>query len=183
MLIFLLLPALSSFIKRTSPASNTCPFFFLINVFKLFICMIRTVGICFICITVHYYHYLFYFTNCPRFAMAFLDDSTHRSVLCLKINPLQEMPVWRCGIGGKWKCIGWRRKMPVVLKDKGYWNPDPGCSKNERQRPWIQKLRVAITPDFYTVAGDLTIWQLARRFKKNIYMSVSSEHTEVSQKP
>lgn len=40
------------------------------------------VGICFICITVHYYHYLFYFTNCPRFAMAFLDDSTHRSVLC-----------------------------------------------------------------------------------------------------
>lgn len=27
----------SSFIKRTSPASNTCPFFFLINVFKVYL--------------------------------------------------------------------------------------------------------------------------------------------------
>ena len=85
----------------------------------------------------------------------------------LKINPLQEMPVWRCGIGEKMKMYRWRRKNAQGMKDKGYWNQILAAPRMKDKRLiWIQKLRVPNTPDFYTLAGDLTIWHLARRFNK-----------------
>lgn len=67
-----------------------------------------------------------------------------------------------------------RKKNENVEKEKcpGVWrtrvlNPDPGCSKHERQKTHAYRSSgYQICPDIYTLAGDLTIWQLARRFKK-----------------
>lgn len=87
----------------------------------LFICMIWTRG------------YLFYMHYSPLLSLFILFHKL--SQVCyglfrwfnsqisalLKINPLQEMPVWRCGIGGKMKMYRWRSKNARGMKDKGYW--------------------------------------------------------------
>ena len=167
MVIFLLL----SFFLHSSNGlllqATAVPFFFLISVFKLFICMSMDSWV-FILYALQSITIIIYSISqiVPGLLWHFRWFNSQISAL-LKINPLQEMPVWRCGIGEKMKMYRWRRKNAQGMKDKGYWNQILAAPRMKDKRLiWIQKLRVPNTPDFYTLAGDLTIWQLARRFKK-----------------
>lgn len=108
--------------------------FFLINVFKLFICMIWTRG------------YLFYMHYSPLLSLFILFHKL--SQVCyglfrwfnsqisalLKINPLPRNACLEMWHRSEKMSYRWRRKMPRGYEGTRVLNPDPGCSKNERQK-------------------------------------------------
>ena len=95
---------------------------------------------------------LFYFLNCPRFALTFLDGSAHidqclakKSILPPHCPGPQEMPVWVSGIWEKIKMYSWEEKMSGRIKGTGYWIQTSAAPKKNKRPTRRKKLRVLNT--------------------------------------